>query len=59
MKSITEVQTEILWQMLSMSEYKDHDSQKMIKDELRFRKYANGKTERELINDFTKAWSGK
>ena len=37
-KSIEEVQPEILWQMLSMSEYKDAESQKIIKKEINKRR---------------------
>ena len=35
--NIEDISTTNLWRMLDMDRYKDNDSQKMIKDELKFR----------------------
>lgn len=35
--NIEDISTTNLWKMLDMDRYKDNDSQKMIKDELKFR----------------------
>ena len=51
--NIQEVSTKTLQRMLSMEKFQDKDSQKMIKDEIKFRK------EGMSLEDMTKIFQGK
>ena len=73
--NIEDISTTNLWKMLDMDRYQDNDSQKMIKDELKFRQselffenmlniFKEGKWDRQITlttikSSLTRAFSGR